>query len=583
MCNYLEGIGISNYRSFGPEIQYIGPLTKMNLFIGANNSGKSNILTFIHQHLYELMLSAKNKPLGKLSFKPLDHHLGDESNRKLIAFGMDPHSRKLTTNIELKLDPSDRNSRKIIDVLLKSRMLSKNSNLVWWVYESTLGSHLSLVEKIIDELLTEGIVSHEQWNYLWSKLSNNSGGNVRKDWIPGTLKFLSPVNFDTPKISIIPAIRNIGEAGTTFDDNFSGLGLIDRLAQLQNPSHDQQEQKKRFEQINDFLRTVTGNNSANLEIPYDRNTILVHIDNKTLPLNQLGTGIHEVIILAAAATLLRNQIVCIEEPELHAHPLLQKRLIRYLSDSTDNQYFISTHSAHLLDTPNASIFHVRLEDGDSKITYVSSPKDRANICLDLGYRPSDLMQANCIIWVEGPSDRIYLNYWINALEPDLVEGLHYSIMFYGGRLLNHLSADDPELNEFISLRRLNRHIAIVIDSDKDSPRKRLNPTKKRVSDEFDLGPGFAWITKGREIENYIDPNVIESSIKQMYPRAKSVDQLGMYDKCYRFIDNEGHRVAEIDKVKLANKVTSSNTAQLDLLDLKQNLNKLIKFILAAND
>ncbi|ROT43839.1 hypothetical protein CHR62_15615 [Pusillimonas sp. NJUB218] len=33
-----------------------------------------------------------------------------------------------------------------------------------------------------------------------------------------------------------------------------------------------------------------------------------------------------------------------------------------------------------------------------------------------------------------------LKHWIAAVAPELVEGLHYSIMFYGGRLLSHLSA-----------------------------------------------------------------------------------------------------------------------------------------------
>ncbi len=54
------------------------------------------------------------------------------------------------------------------------------------------------------------------------------------------------------------------------------------------------------------------------------------------------------------------------------------------------------------------------------------------------------------------------------MNPDLREGIHYSIMFYGGRLLNHLSADDPDITEFIKLRRLNRHLAVVMDSDKAS-------------------------------------------------------------------------------------------------------------------
>ena len=51
------------------------------------------------------------------------------------------------------------------------------------------------------------------------------------------------------------------------------------------------------------------------------------MDDKTLPLESLGTGIHEVVILAAASTLLDNTIICIEEPEWHLQSLLQRKLI----------------------------------------------------------------------------------------------------------------------------------------------------------------------------------------------------------------------------------------------------------------
>ncbi len=45
----LDGIGISGYRSFGEKLQLIGPFSKLNIFIGQNNSGKSNILAFLQK------------------------------------------------------------------------------------------------------------------------------------------------------------------------------------------------------------------------------------------------------------------------------------------------------------------------------------------------------------------------------------------------------------------------------------------------------------------------------------------------------------------------------------------------------
>jgi len=49
----LDGIAISGYRSFGDKLVKINDLQKINIFIGKNNSGKSNVLRFF-KHLSEI-------------------------------------------------------------------------------------------------------------------------------------------------------------------------------------------------------------------------------------------------------------------------------------------------------------------------------------------------------------------------------------------------------------------------------------------------------------------------------------------------------------------------------------------------
>ncbi len=43
----FKDFGIKDYRSFGSDGVYLDSLKKINIFIGKNNSGKSNILRFI--------------------------------------------------------------------------------------------------------------------------------------------------------------------------------------------------------------------------------------------------------------------------------------------------------------------------------------------------------------------------------------------------------------------------------------------------------------------------------------------------------------------------------------------------------
>ena len=89
---------------------------------------------------------------------------------------------------------------------------------------------------------------------------------------------------------MVPAIREIGQTNSDFRD-YSGAGLISRLAQAQNPNHDRREDRILFDRINGFIQVVSDHPEAKIEIPHSREHILVHIDGKVLPLRALGTGI----------------------------------------------------------------------------------------------------------------------------------------------------------------------------------------------------------------------------------------------------------------------------------------------------
>lgn len=275
----------------------------------------------------------------------------------------------------------------------------------------------------------------------------------------------------------------------------------------------------------------------------------------------------------------------------HLHPILQRRLIDYLRDETDNQYFVATHSATFIDTADAAVFQVTNDGVQTYIKPALIKLDKRKICMNLGLKASDILQTNAIVWVEGPSDRLYLNHWINAVDSRLLEGLHYTVMFYGGRLLSHLSADDYQVAGFIDLLPINKNAAILIDSDRAKSGDRINETKRRIRKEFEDAGGFCWVTQGREIENYIDAKVLQEEVRKCHPRVyDKPNKTGPYSHALEFVRNrvkgssQSMIEKEVDKVGVANGVVGveGGRPNLETLDLKKQVTALARFLAVAN-
>jgi len=231
----LKGFGFSGYRSFGNELAKIAPLRKVNLIIGQNNVGKSNIINFLDTQ-YSFFYSKANGQMQhgqqqEIPFKDIDRHISTEQITHRIAFPL--YNDEIDDFINLKLpDERQHNThRQLLRHLLKEAFLN-DEQCIWFVYESS--THNGQFKLNVDPNQIANLLDRNEWQILWNQLTHKSGGGLEQHWIPETIAALSYTPQAPPKIVVIPAIRKIGASGSEASD-FSGEGIIERLAKIQNP------------------------------------------------------------------------------------------------------------------------------------------------------------------------------------------------------------------------------------------------------------------------------------------------------------------------------------------------------------
>jgi putative ATP-dependent endonuclease of the OLD family len=254
-------------------------------------------------------------------------------------------------------------------------------------------------------------------------------------------------------------------------------------------------------------------------------------------LSNSGSGLKTIFLVLLNLLLvpriekktLQEYVFAFEELENNLHPSIVRRLLDFICSTADPEkrtfvgfpvFFLTTHSSVALDyfaaEPLAQVVHVSHDGKTGRTRTVDQTAKAYEVVWDLGTRPSDLLQANGVIWVEGPSDRIYLNRWIELYSNgDLKEGRHYQCAFYGGGLLANLQAtlnDDEANSELINLLKINPNAVVISDSDRKSKRAHYKSRVRRIADEFsrlDKTRALHWILAAREIENYLVPGFME--------------------------------------------------------------------------
>jgi len=560
-----DTIKIKNYKCFNEDGGGFESIFPINVIIGKNNSGKSTLIDVV-QHLVEpkhiLTTTGNNDVTASIH---VEHLLNEEelSNWRI-------QTGKNTGYI---------NDMGFIEIISYSYLITAKREIKYNSYNGSFGPHIQGLKRTrLEEFIPISIsrsISTTFENKKFCKIT------AERDIIPEN-KFV-----DGRNIKITP--NGTGAANTIegilnmikYDSDIIEVKLLDELNKIINP-------EIKFSRI--LVQEIV---SGKWEV------FFVDFKQNRIALSKMGSGI-KTILLVLLNLIVRpviekvspsDFVFAFEELENNLHPALQRRLYEYIkqySISNKCYFFITTHSNVVIDTfgicNNSQIIHVK-NDGTKSITEpIISFKDTKGLLEDLGIKASDLIQSNGIIWVEGPSDRVYIKKWLELKECDFKEGLHYSIMFYGGKLLANLSLEEendvPE--SFVELVKVNKNAFVILDRDGENANADLNKTKKRIIRE--VGDENTWVSQGREIENYLrnEDIILWLTEKELEPD----DFILGDDENLKEIPltNGGSTKYNTQKAKNSREICQHLTIQsLDKLNLMDKLDSLISKIESWNN
>lgn len=358
---------------------------------------------------------------------------------------------------------------------------------------------------------------------VWQKMFGSSNPGTG----PGLSKAYEEEFRDQPSVVLIPAKRKLETLQNVraFEQpEPHGSGVLNFLFTAKNQVESSPE-RRRFDAITTAFEEISVGYEFNVFYqPRNPNSIPppTNAELKFRPKGgswiqaaDCGMGLQEILIILYFALASEHEVVLIEEPENHLHPEIQRRLIAFLREKTQKQFFLSTHSSVFLNTHFADrVFSCRMTDS----VRVENATNRAALLTELGYSIADNLVSDLVVLCEGPKDKPVLEEFFHKM--GLLDRSNIKVWPLGGDIMDQLD---------LSVFQESHQLIALIDGD---------PGSSAVRKRFLTNCGELKIPVTRlsrySLENYFSIPAIASVMKgqmpanltELEPEKRVCDQLG---------------------------------------------------------
>ena len=443
MSNPLRSVHVKRFKGIKDAPFDVAAI---NVFIGANNSGKSSLAQMIHFGvgiLQSIELAGKfgNKASVSLSLSPTELLYSPSAN--LYALGHDgPLLEKASTAISLSVVLE---GGETIGVEIRK---GRNGNVVVQVENVPAARRLAILEEPFT---------------IYS---------------PGLAGIARSENF----ISNGVLLRTIARG----DANLVLRNILLRLAQA--PA---------WSDFLDDLRTLFDN--VDITVEYQAETdehILVFVNTVggRVPIELAGTGVLQAVQILGYVHYFHPSVIILDEPDSHLHPNNQRllcKLLQVVAEERGTQVFLTTHSRHVVDALSGQATFLWVRNGT--VEKMKQDHDLA-VLLDIGALDVKEMlsqsQAKCIVLTEDSLKR-GLEVLLESSGVPMKESL---VLAYYGCTLPHNLRPLLEL-----IRASNRSAKIMVHRDRDYLTD--DEARKWESDIRKMG-AESFLTDGVDVESH---------------------------------------------------------------------------------